>query len=99
MTGNDAENFKWEQPTEPTLGKQPDFREWLSYGVKMGWCGPAVCYTHDGLPTTEAEDDDWGAGLDPCIHVIRMYEDGAVKEAVEQNHSPSNWRKTGQVDA
>jgi hypothetical protein len=60
----------------------------------MGWCGPAVCSTHDGLPTSEPEDAEFEDGGDPCIHVIRLYEDSTHKEAVEANHSPSTWRAT-----
>ncbi len=69
------------------------FDEWIAYGIKEGWCGPAVCYTHDGLPMTHEE---YGAeDLDEfCIHIIRMYEDKKMKESIEENHSPSTWRNT-----
>lgn len=66
------------------------YEEWLQVGLTNGWCGPAVCYSHDGLPTTIEEDDD----QDSCIHVIRLYEDSEVKSKVEENHSPSIWRAT-----
>lgn len=65
-----------------------DFDDWMSYGIKKGWCGPPVCYTHDGLPLSEAEYDL----EDECLHVIRMYEDKQMKDAIEENHSPSMWR-------
>ena len=65
-----------------------DFDEWVSFGIKKGWCGPPVCYTHDGLSLLEAEYDL----EDECLHVIRMYEDKEMKEAIEENHSPSQWR-------
>ena len=68
------------------------FDEWMKIGIERGWCGPPVCYTHDGLPTTEADDAEWDSGSDPCIHIIRLYEDAEHKKAVEENHSPSNWR-------
>jgi hypothetical protein len=68
-----------------------DFEEWLRQGVENGWAGPAVCYTHDGLPTTEAEDTEFEEN-DPCIHIIRLYDDAEQKKAVEANHSPSVWR-------
>jgi hypothetical protein len=71
-----------------------DFEEWLAHGVKMGWCGPAVCDTHDGLPMSEPEDAEFEDGGDPCIHIIRLYEDHMHKKAVEANHSPSTWRAT-----
>lgn len=67
-------------------------KEWLEVGLDNGWCSPIVCYTHDGLPTTENEDRFFQEN-DPCIHIIRLYEDSSVKLAVEENHSPSVWRK------
>lgn len=70
-----------------------NFEEWLRTGVENGWCGPSVCYTHDGLPTSEAEDNEFEEN-DPCIHVIRLYEDEETKLGVEANHSPSVWRAT-----
>lgn len=70
-----------------------DFEEWLKLGIENAWCGPAVCFTHDGLPTTQAEDEEFDNG-DPCIHVIRLYDDPTQKTAVEENHSPSVWRAT-----
>jgi hypothetical protein len=68
------------------------FDEWLKIGMDKGWCGPAVCYTHDGLPTTLKEDEELYEG-DPCVHIIRLYEDIDDKKEVEENHSPSQWRK------
>lgn len=68
------------------------FDDWIAVGIKKGWCGPPVCYVHDGLPTTQSDDEAWDNGDDPCIHVIRLYEDEEQKLAVELNHSPSVWR-------
>lgn len=67
------------------------FDEWMQYGIKKGWCGPPVCYTHDGLPMADEEmsSDDLDAF---CIHIVRMYEDDQTKRQVEENHSPSTWR-------
>ncbi len=65
------------------------FDEWLRIGMDSGWCGPAVCHTHDGLPISEEEAED----EDMCIYVIRLYEDESTKQRVEQFHSPSQWRK------
>lgn len=70
------------------------FDEWLKTGMDEGWCGPPVCSTHDGIPATEAEYLEFDEGNDPCIHIIRPYEDADVKAAVEENHSPSVWRRT-----
>jgi hypothetical protein len=69
-----------------------DFDTWLAQGIAQGWCGPAVCASHDGTPTTADEDEEWETG-DPCLHILRLYPDQATKEAVESNHSPSVWRK------
>lgn len=65
--------------------------EWLEVGLTNGWCGPVVCVTHDGIPTSEQEDDlDFD---DPCVPMLRVYHDEQERQAVEQNHSPSIWRK------
>ena len=69
-----------------------NYDEWMTYGIKNGWCGPPVCYTHDGLPMSEQEDIEFGEGQDPCIHIVRMYEDIEMKKEIEDNHSPSQWR-------
>jgi len=71
-----------------------DYQEWIQIGIKNNWCGPAVCYTHDGLPTSNEEDEEWEES-DPCIHIIRLYENESVKKSVEENHSPSVWRNNG----
>jgi hypothetical protein len=71
-----------------------EFDEWMSYGIKKGWCGPPVCSTHDGLPMSEQEDAEFGEGQDPCIHVVRMYDDIDTKEKIENSHSPSQWRNS-----
>lgn len=71
-----------------------DFEEWLKEGVQRGWCGPAVCHTHDQMPTSEPEDAEFDDGRDPCIHIVRLYEDHIHKKAIEANHPPSTWRAT-----
>jgi len=70
------------------------FDEWISYGIGKGWCGPPVCYTHDGLPMSEQEYAEFDEGQDPCTHVVRMYEDIDMKKNIEENHSPSQWRNS-----
>jgi hypothetical protein len=69
-----------------------DFDEWVRFGFEQGWVGPPVCETHDGLPLSDAEGEE----DEPCIHVIRLYEDASHKFAVEESHSPSVWRATNQ---
>lgn len=73
--------------------QKKSFDEWLQEGLELGFVGPAVCYTHDGLPMSEAEDLEFQES-DPCIHILRLYEDEETKIAVEENHSPSVWRAT-----
>lgn len=68
------------------------FEDWIKFGMDMGWCGPPVCSTHDGIPFSEQEEESWDQGDDPCVHVIRMYEDEEQKLSVEKTHSPTNWR-------
>jgi len=63
----------------------------MKFGMDNGWCGPCVCYTHDGMPLSEAEEDQFEEG-DPCVHIIRLYPDAETGAAVVANHSPSRWR-------
>ena len=67
------------------------FDDWLQAGIQHNFVGAPVCYTHDGLPTSEAEDEEFSEG-DPCLHILRLYENVEQKTAVEDNHSPSVWR-------
>lgn len=69
-----------------------DFDSWMELGLRRGFVGPPVCYTHDCVPTTEEEDTMMEQGDDPCIHVIRPYRSEEEKKNVESNHSPSVWR-------
>lgn len=68
------------------------FDEWLAEGFKQGWCGPSICYTHDGMPMSDEEYQEFEDGNDPCMHIIRLYEDPTMKAQIEENHSPSQWR-------
>jgi hypothetical protein len=70
------------------------FEDWLEFGIAQGWCGPSVCDTHDGTPMAESELEEFEEGGDPCVHVIRLYEDLETKLSVEANHAPSIWRAT-----
>ena len=69
-----------------------EFNDWMRIGLEKGWCGPPVCYTHDALPTSRGEDDAWSEGEDPCMHIIRLYENEEHMDQVKENHSPSVWR-------
>lgn len=69
------------------------FDEWMEYGINQGFCGPAVCYTHDGLPMSSEEwMEEEANGEPPCMHIIRLYEDDNHKKQIEDMHAPSTWR-------
>jgi len=70
------------------------FDAWMEIGLEKGWCGPPVCYTHDGLPMSEEEwIEEEANGEPPCMHIIRLYESDEHRQEVEESHSPSIWRK------
>jgi len=51
------------------------FEEWLAYGHQQGWISQISCATHDGVPSTDEEEELWEAGHDPCQHVVRLWPD------------------------
>ena len=54
--------------------KEPmDFDEWLAIGIDSKWCLYPTCYMHDGIPTSDAEEQEMEEGGDPCMHVIRLF--------------------------
>lgn len=54
------------------------FGDWLTYGIERGWVSDIVCDTHDGIPLTDEEEDQWEEGGDPCAPVVRVWgEDGS----------------------
>lgn len=68
------------------------FDAWIEFGMRKGWCGPPICSTHDGIPYSEEEEEQWNEGEDPCAHVIRLYDDENQKASIERVHPPTNWR-------
>jgi hypothetical protein len=57
-----------------TTAEIPDgFEEWLHTGIEAGYCSEVVCNTHDGLPSSAAEDAEWEAGGDPCVPAVRLF--------------------------
>lgn len=69
----------WTEPHEPR--SVPDiagrdsmsFEEWMKYGLKRGWIAEGVCQTHDMVPMTPEESDEFEAGHDPCVPVLRVW--------------------------
>ena len=47
--------------------------DWLAWGKEKGWVSDPVCATHDGVPSTEEEEEEWDQGYDPCEHVLRLW--------------------------
>jgi hypothetical protein len=60
-----------EDAVDELVGKMDVFT-WLELGLREGWCSKVVCATHDGLPSTDEEDDQWEAGEDPCVAAVRL---------------------------
>ena len=48
---------------------------WLQHGIDAGFCGEALCIQHDGTPFTADEADQFEAGDDPCIPMVRVFPD------------------------
>jgi len=59
------------------------FEEWWQFGVAQKWCGQIVCTTHDTVPMSDDEIDDWQAGNDICLHAVRVYESAEQFDAAE----------------
>lgn len=78
--------------TKNILTKTMNFEDWLTIGVQNNWIGPPICYTHDGLPTSADEDKQFDEGDDPCLHILRLYQDEVARLTIEHNHTPSIWR-------
>ena len=66
-----------------------DFAEWLTVGIDNGWATKPICATHEGVPTTEAEDNQWEEGEDPCAHVIRLVDSPEMLEDIAKNYPPN----------
>lgn len=78
------------------MSDEMTFEEWFAYGLEKSYCGPPLCVEHDGVPTTE-EEDEWTqeCGEMPCFSMVRLYSDDLERMLIEQNHSPSMWRRVG----
>jgi len=81
---------------EESIGNDTSFDTWLQIGYSKNWVGPPVCSTHDGVPMSLDEDNEFNEGSDPCIHIMRLYESQGHKIEIEDFHSPSVWRAHNQ---
>jgi len=48
------------------------FEEWLATGIAACYCSEPVCDTHDGVPMSIIEREQFEDGYDPCIAVVRL---------------------------
>ena len=63
--------------TEPTSNRamaRDEFEFFVQWAQESGWLSPSFCSTHDGPPLTEEEDEDFIEGFDPCIVVMRVWD-------------------------
>jgi hypothetical protein len=51
------------------------FEDWLAIGMANHWISPITCSMHDGIPTTDEEEDLLEKGEDPCCPVVRLWND------------------------
>lgn len=72
------------------------YEEWIEIGVKAGWCTAPVCYTHDGLPMTDAEAEEMYEDMDLCIHIVRLCGSVEEQQTIEKDHAPAAWRRSNQ---
>ena len=56
------------------------FDEWLAFGIDHKWCLYPTCYIHDGLPTSDEEEEELEQGGDPCIYAVRVFTDEQTEE-------------------
>lgn len=49
------------------------FFAWVEEGKKKGWVSGPICATHEGLPNTTEEENEWDEGYDPCILGMRVW--------------------------
>jgi hypothetical protein len=62
-----------------------DADAWIAYGVRQGFCGPPVCASHEGVPTTDSEFGN----PDLCFEIVRLYGSPEERAGVEAAHPPS----------
>lgn len=55
------------------MSEWDEFISWLKTGFDRGWCSENVCATHDGLPWTDEEIQEWDEGNDFCVPAVRLW--------------------------
>lgn len=59
--------------------------DWIAIGREHGFCSNVACETHEGVPQSQAELDEWEQGGDPCVLVVRIYTPDTTMADVEGN--------------
>jgi hypothetical protein len=55
------------------LKDRSDFRAWLNKGIERKWISESFCYTHEGDPyMNQEEEEEWEKGGDPCMVVLKV---------------------------
>lgn len=60
-------------PARQGVGYFPEFRDWLEYGITIGYCSIPSCNTHEGPALTDDEWKQFDDGDDPCVPIVRLY--------------------------
>ena len=58
--------------------------EWLTLGIRAGFCSELICQTHDMGPMWPEEMDEWEQGGDPCCFVVRLWDDRGPPPGAER---------------
>ena len=56
------------------------FDAWLAYGIHEGWVTEPICTSHGEIPARAYEEMEFEAGLEPCIYILRIWEDGKPED-------------------
>ena len=65
--------------------------DWLAHGIKIGFCSPPFCDTHDGAPLTAEEEAEFDDGLDPCIYAVRLFASKDMAADVKAHNPRAGW--------
>lgn len=71
------------------------FDEWYETGRANGWCSPARCTMHEAMFITAEEEYEIDEGGDPCIVMMRLYDDDEQRLAVEAHDSAAVYEHHG----
>lgn len=67
------------------IGRVSEFDLWLAYGMNQGWVSDPKCISHSEIPVRNWEQMEFDVGMDPCLLVLRLWEDGMPDDDDEIN--------------